>query len=118
MTQDWIYYALLNLGFKQKEAEAYVFLSIKGPHGAKEIAGALKINKRKVYRILKKLQTKEIVNSTISLPAQFSAVAFSRVLDKLIEKTLGEADSIEAKKDDIISLWGSCLKGNKPLNGP
>jgi sugar-specific transcriptional regulator TrmB len=118
MTQDWISKALLNIGFKQKDAEVYVFLAIKGPHGARAIASALKINKRKVYRILKELQNKEIVYATSHLPAKFSATSFSSVLDKLKDLNLKEATIIEAKKNEIVSLWDSCLKENKSPNEP
>ena len=81
MTQEWMLRTLVNLGFKQQDAEVYVFLALNGSQKAKDIAEALKTNKRQVYRTLEKLQNREIVNATPNLVAQFSAVSFDKVLD-------------------------------------
>ena len=111
MTQDWMLKTLLDLGFKQKDVEVYIFLALNGSHGVKEIAEYLKTYKRKIYRILKKLESKNIVFATSGLPTQFSAVSFDKILDLLIIDTLEEAERIEEKKDEILSLWASNIKG-------
>lgn len=107
MTQQWMLKNLINLGFKPKDAEVYVFLALNGPKKAKDIADALQIHNRQVYRILKKLQNREIINATANRSAQFSAVSFDKVLDKLIKVNMDEANSLEDKKGEILALWKS-----------
>jgi sugar-specific transcriptional regulator TrmB len=85
LTQEWMLKNLINLGFKPKDAQVYVFLALNGPQNAKTITSTLQTQKRQVYRILKKLQNREIVNATSNRAAQFSAVPFDKVLDKLIK---------------------------------
>ena len=111
MTQEWMFKTLIDLGFKQKDAEVYVFLALNGPQGVKVIADSTKTYKRKVYRILRKLQTNEIVRATGDLPALFSVVPFNKLLDLLKSDSDAEANRMEAKKDEILALWRSCLKG-------
>jgi sugar-specific transcriptional regulator TrmB len=113
MTQEWMFKTLIDLGFKQKDAEVYVFLALNGPQGVKEIADSTKTYKRKVYRILKKLQSNEIVRTTFDLPTKFSVVAFNKLLDLLISDNEEEANRIEEKKDEILTLWRSNFKGLK-----
>jgi sugar-specific transcriptional regulator TrmB len=116
MTQEWMVKTLIDLGFKEKDAEVYVFLAFNGPKGVRDIADSMKTYKRKVYRILKKLQNNEIVHATFDLPAQFSVVSFDKLLDLLISDTLEEANCIEEKKGEILALWRSSVKGLKPLS--
>lgn len=103
---------LVNLGFRQQEAEVYVFLALNGSQKVSDIADALKTYKSQVYRTLKKLQNKEIVKATPNLPAMFSALSFDKVLDLLIKADIEEASSIEEKKDAILALWKSSIEGD------
>jgi sugar-specific transcriptional regulator TrmB len=98
---------LENLDFKKQHAEVYVFLALNGPKNAKNIADALRTNKRQIYRILKKLQAREIINTTSNRSTQYSAVSFDKVLDKLIQVNIEEASRIEHKKSEILELWKS-----------
>lgn len=111
MTQEWIFKNLIDLGFKEKDAEVYVFLALNGPQGVRDIADSMKTYKGKVYRILKKLKNNEIIHATFDLPAQFSVVSFDKLLDLLISDTVEEANRIEEKKDEILALWRSSVKG-------
>jgi sugar-specific transcriptional regulator TrmB len=105
LTQEWMLKTLMDLGFKRDEAKVYVLLALNGSYEAKKIMDNLKIYKRKVYRILKKLESKKIVYATSEIPAQFSAIPFNRVLDLLIRDTREEANRIEEKKEEILALW-------------
>jgi sugar-specific transcriptional regulator TrmB len=101
---------LLNFGFKAKEAQVYVFLALNGPQKAKNTAAALGMNKRQIYRILKKFRDREIINVTPKRSAPFSAVSFDKVLDILIKVNINEANSLEDKKDQILVLWRSTIE--------
>jgi sugar-specific transcriptional regulator TrmB len=97
----------VSLGLSQTDAEVYVFLATEGSQKAKNIATSLKIYNRKVYRSLKSLQNKEIVNATLERPALFSAMPFDKVLDLLIQAHLKEAQQIEQHMEEILTQWRS-----------
>jgi sugar-specific transcriptional regulator TrmB len=96
---------LLDFGFKQQEAEVYIFLALNGPKKAKDIVNSLKTGKRQVYRILKKLQSKEIVNATLSAPVKFSAVSIEKVLDLFMESAIEQAKVLQASRKELLSTW-------------
>ncbi len=105
---------LVNLGFKQQDAEVYVYLALNGSKKAKDIATALKTYERQVYRSLRKLHAKEIVNATPEFPAIFSVVSLEKLLDLMAKASLEEARRIEQEKDGILRLWKSSVKSNSP----
>ena len=100
---------LLDLGFSQQEAEVYLLLR-RGPKKAIDIADELKIYKRKIYRILKKLQKTKIVQAKATLPTQFQAVSLDSFLDMLIENYLREANFLEDEKPIIYADWKSIIE--------
>ncbi len=110
MTQEWMLRALLDFGFKQQDAEVYVFLTLNGSQNVKTITIALKAHKRRIYRALNRLRQNRLVTATLDLPAQFTAVPFDKVLDLLMKANLKEAERIERRKDKILSLWNSNIK--------
>jgi sugar-specific transcriptional regulator TrmB len=106
---------LTTLGFKETEAQVYVSLTTEGPQHARDIAEALRIYKRKLYRDLRKLQQKGLVNASQEQPAQFSAVSFEKIIDLLIKTHLKEARRIEREKQEILSQW-HLIMNNKSSN--
>jgi len=76
---------LESFGFKEIEAEVYVYLGKKGPQEVKDLAEALKIRKRKLYSILRNLQAKGIVTANHTYATVYSALNFEKTLD-LLEK--------------------------------
>jgi len=107
MTQEWLLKTLIDLGFSKNEAEVYLLLYKEGPKKAKDIAQALRVYKRKVYRTLKNLQQTNIVLSTSLVPATFSAVSFDLVLDQFTKANLEQANRLEKNKEKIVALWKS-----------
>ena len=105
LTQELMLKTLANLGFKQQDDQVYVYLALNGPKKAKAIATAIKTHRNQVYRILKKLQNKQIVNATTEFPAVFSTIPFDKLLDLLAKANLEEVRRIEQEKDDILKLW-------------
>jgi sugar-specific transcriptional regulator TrmB len=105
---------LKTLGFTETDAQVYVLLTTEGPQQARNIAEALKIYKQKLYRGLKKLQQKGLVNASQEHPAQFSAVSFDKILDLLIKTNLKEAQRIEQEKQEILNQWHSIINKQSP----
>jgi sugar-specific transcriptional regulator TrmB len=113
LTQEWILKTLINHGFRQRDAEVYVFLTLNGTHKASEIAKANKLYKQQVYQVLKKLQNQKIVSRTQKVPAHFSALPFDKLLDLLKKANLQEANRIEKNKESLLTLWDSTVKENQ-----
>jgi sugar-specific transcriptional regulator TrmB len=82
-------------------------LAKRGPIKAADAAKALKISKQRVYPIIKSLQSKGIVNSTLERPARFSAVPFEKVLDLFVKAKFEQAQRIQQNKDALLSDWQS-----------
>ena len=109
MTQEWILKTLVEMGFSQQEADVYLLLRYS-PKKAIEISNELKIYKRKVYRILKKLQERKIIEAKTTVPTQFQAISLDSFLDLLIENYLNEANFLEQAKPKIFANWKSIIK--------
>jgi sugar-specific transcriptional regulator TrmB len=107
---------LVSLGFTETDAQVYVFLTTEGPQQAKDIADALEIYKQRLYRILRKLQTKGIVNASSEYPARYSAVLFEKVLDFLIKAKKEQQQALQECKEDLLSTWQSITKKDSPDN--
>jgi sugar-specific transcriptional regulator TrmB len=104
--------ALVSLGLSKTEAEVYVYLAQNDPQKARDIAEALRIYKRQLYRTLKNLQSKGMVSASQERPALFSAVSFDKVLDLFIKVNREEAQRIEENKEQILLMWRSKILGN------
>jgi HTH-type transcriptional regulator, sugar sensing transcriptional regulator len=107
MSQEKVLKTLESMGLEKLDAQVYIFLGKKGPQKGKDIAKALKIPKQRLYIVLKSLQNKGIVNSTLERPARFSVLPFDKTLDLFVKAKIEEAQRIEGGKDEILSDWQS-----------
>lgn len=105
MSLERIFKALIKLGLTETDTRVYIFLATKKPNIARNIAEKLKISKHQIYLSLKRLQAKEIVNSTNEQPATFSALPFEKALNKLIDAKTEEAQNIEQNKEELLAAW-------------
>ena len=105
MTQEWMLKTLTNLGFKQSDAEVYVFLSEMGPQEGKVIAEILKLPKQQLYRSLKNLQFRGMVSASLRQSARFSATPLEKVIDSLIEAKKEQALELQESKEQLLSSW-------------
>ena len=105
MSLERVLRTLESFGLKRVDAEVYIYLAKKGPQKGTDIAGALKIRKRQLYSILEALQDKGVVTVSSEHPALFSALAFEKVLDLLVEANVEQAKAIEAAKEELLSSW-------------
>lgn len=107
MSQKIVSETLRGLGLTERDSEVFIFLAKKGPVIARVMLSTLKINKAQLYRSLKNLQSKGIVESTLEYPARFSAISFDRVLDLYIKSKKDETQKIEENRETILSHWKS-----------
>ena len=107
MGEETVKRVLRNLDLTEKEAEAYIFVSKHGVLKCGEIAKGMKKHKAQIYRILKILQTKGLVEPTLEAPARFTAVPFETVLDLSIKAKRDEASQMEITKNEVLNYWKS-----------
>jgi len=107
VSQEKFLKSLMDLGLKKSEAKVYFYLSKRGPKQANEIIKALKMKKQQLYPLIKNLQNKAIVESSLDRPARFSAVSFEKVLDLFAKAKMEEAKIIQQNKDNLLSDWQS-----------
>ena len=105
MSKEWMEKTLINLGFTEIDADVYLHLSQEGPREFEEIAKALKLYRKKLFRILKKLQSKGIIEASEEKPDSFSALPFERVLALFIKANLDEAKRLMKNKEELLSAW-------------
>ncbi len=105
MVEEPIKKILKDFGLTEKESEVYIFLSKHGVLKCGEISKAMKRHKAQIYRILKILQSKGLLEITLESPARFVPVSFEKVLDSSIKAKHEEAALMEKKKKEVIEYW-------------
>lgn len=96
---------LHKIGLTKKEIEIYILLGKSGPKKGIEIIKHLRMNKGQVYRLLKGLEKKGIVESTLEHPKRFLSIPLEKVIDSFIKSKREEVDQIEQTKEDLLSDW-------------
>jgi sugar-specific transcriptional regulator TrmB/pimeloyl-ACP methyl ester carboxylesterase len=96
---------LRDFGLTSKEADVYIFLARHEVLTGGEIAKQTKIARSLVYRILKSLQVKGLVEPTLESPKRFVAVPFEKALDLIIKARQEEALLVERAKKDLLEDW-------------
>ncbi len=104
---------LSNFGLTEKETEIYIFLAKHGVIRGGEIIEGLRMHRADVYRILKRLQSKGLVEPTLESPVRFTIVPFETVLESFIKAKHDEAIAIEKTKQDLLGDWKNI---SKPTN--
>jgi sugar-specific transcriptional regulator TrmB len=109
LVENIIRRVLRDTGLSDRESEVYLFLTKEDLQYAINITRSLRMHKAQVYRILKTLQKRGIVESCLENPARFSAIPFDKLLDKHINNLKEEASLYERNRDELISQWKSTL---------
>jgi sugar-specific transcriptional regulator TrmB len=110
LSLERIFRTLLDLELSKTDAYVYIHLATKGPAKARIISHNLKINRQQLYRSLRNLRVKKIVDSNLEYPAIFNAVPFEKALKILIKIKEEQAEKIEEKKSGLLSIWESITK--------
>ncbi len=101
---------LVSLGLTEIDAKIYLFLAKEGPQKGSNVAEVLKLYKQQLYRSLKRLQRKGVINATLERPACFSAVSLETFLDFLIEAKKERALALQESREELISRWKTLIK--------
>ena len=107
--------ALQTFGLTKKEAQIYIFLAKHELQKGVQIASKTKTAKAVVYRILKILQRKGFVETTLESPVRFKAISFKNILDSQIKARHEEAFEIENSKESLLTDWDKINKSEPAL---
>jgi sugar-specific transcriptional regulator TrmB len=107
LSKERVLKTLEGFGLSRTDAKVYVYLAKKGPRKGRELANVLQVTKQQLYPSLRNLKQKGIVISSPSRPALFSAVAFEKVLELLIEIKVEQAKTIKETKKEMLDSWRS-----------
>lgn len=91
VSEDILRHTLIEIGLTEQEIKVYIFLVKKGPSRAIEISKANSQTKLQIYRNLKNLQKKGVVECTFNHPAYFSAISLNKLLEGFVKTKEEEA---------------------------
>ncbi len=101
---------LKEIGLTEKETDIYIFLAKHGVQRSGQIAKGIRTHRAEVYRALKSLQSKGLVQSTLEAPARFITVPFESVIDSFIKTKREEATFVESAKPGLLQDWEAISK--------
>ena len=107
MERVCVFKSLAGLGLDENEVHIYLYLTNEGPQKARNIGKALNMSTQRIYRSLRKMRVKGIVNTSSEHPACFSAVPFDIVLDLFIRAKIEVAKNMMENKEELLSSWRS-----------
>ncbi len=105
MSLDRALKALKSLGLTDIDAQVYIYLSKRGPHGLSDLAGALKITNHKLASSLDNLRTRSMVDSAPEPQGMYFAIPLERVLDEFAKAAKEKAKALQASKDELLRVW-------------
>lgn len=111
MEEEEIAKELRDFGLQKNEVEVYLFLAKTGKCSVGIIARRLGTNRMNIYRTMKVLEEKGLIESTIERPLKFVALPIIQFLDEDIEKARTNISALEKSKEKILDY---CLHLQKP----
>ncbi len=110
MVEEPIRKILRDVGLTEKETDAYIFLAKHGPLKGLEIARRSRTDNAEMYRIIRQLQNKGLVEATLESPSRFTAVPFDKVIDTFVKIRRDEATLVEDAKESLLKDWKKVSK--------
>lgn len=93
------------LGLTEKEAKAYTTLLLQGELKAKEIADLSGLKRTETYEVLRELQSKALVEVTLSKPMAFTAVPLEKGLSLLTRDLRNRLQMVEQARASLLEEW-------------
>lgn len=103
MINESLWKKLVELGLTEDEAKILVSLYITGNSKANSIARAVVLPRIRVYRALKGLQEKSLIESHLGRPVIFSAVPIELALKNLITYATVRLENMETIKEEFMN---------------
>jgi sugar-specific transcriptional regulator TrmB len=102
---------LRDLGFNEEEADIYVFLSAMGPTPARIIARRFNSNRMKVYRNLKALEERSLLQRVMGRPVKFVAMPLKNVLARQKDGLRKRLTDLEGSEETLLKEWENLARG-------
>ena len=115
MGEEEITKELRDFGLQKNEVEVYLFLARIGKCSVGIIARRLGTNRMSIYRTLKVLEEKGLIESTIERPLKFVALPIVRFLDEDIERVRTNMSALEKSKEKIVDYCQHLQKPEEPV---
>jgi sugar-specific transcriptional regulator TrmB len=115
MGEEEITKELRDFGLQKNEVEVYLFLAMIGKCSVGIIARRLGTNRMSIYRTLKVLEEKGLIESTIERPLKFVALPIVRFLDEDIERVRTNISALEKSKERIVDYCQHLKKPEEPV---
>jgi len=116
--EDAILRQLTDYGFDNEKASAYRALNKLGPSEASTLASYLKFDRVKTYRVLERVRSVGVVESSLSKPMKFIALPLEKAIDLLIVEFREKVSKMEASKEELIQPWTKIPTLEEALSGP
>ena len=111
MSADRLAQRLRDLGFNEEEADIYVFLSAMGPTPARIIARRFNSNRMKIYRNLKALEERSLLQRVMGRPVKFVAMPLKNVLARQKDGLKKRLTDLEGSEEALIREWENLARG-------
>lgn len=97
-----------------RETDVYLYLVKSEPQPASRIAHDLHLHKAQVYHLLKTLQRKGVVVSTLEKPARFAVIPFDELLDLHIKNREEEVNDLKShRRANLLTQWRALARGTQ-----
>jgi sugar-specific transcriptional regulator TrmB len=103
-------------GLTLLQAKVYVALLSLGTSKAVQLCSASKVARPEVYRILRELGDKGLVNRNLTSPTTYTAVPPERALSLLVEEVKGSLAELELRKGSLVRALSSIAR--QPIESP
>jgi sugar-specific transcriptional regulator TrmB len=102
MAEEKVVKGLVVFGLTKDDAEMYLFLLRAGPCSAGTVERRMRVNRMRIYRQLRSLQEKGLVETSMGRPAEFTALPLEHLLNGHLEKQRHLVATLERSRDEII----------------
>ena len=107
---------LKQFGLSSSEAAIYTFLSKYGKKTAPQIFKSLKIPRTETYRILRRLQGKGLITSSLTHPMNYASLSINDALELLLSEEKNRISNIESQKPEILEMWNKIPSNDSHLD--
>ncbi|MBI4258430.1 MAG: TrmB family transcriptional regulator, partial [Thaumarchaeota archaeon] len=98
---------LTEYGLQLNEIRTYITLAMRGPKKASDLAKACELSRMDTYRILKRLESKGLIETALQKPMRFAAVPPEKAFEILIGTAKEKISILEQERNRFLELWRS-----------
>jgi len=101
---------LARLGLTQRDAQVYIYLAKKGPHGELDLINTMKLTKQQLHISLRNLEDRGMVIASLEPLIRFSAISLEKVIEQTMKIREEQAKALQASREELLSSWRSMIE--------